>query len=87
MEQAVTYVVDERDVAIVTLNRPEKHNAFDDEMIAELTRLFKQAGEDTRVRALVLQAKGKSFSAGADLNWMKKWQATPKRKTKAMRWA
>ncbi|MCB4436544.1 enoyl-CoA hydratase/isomerase family protein [Alteromonas sp. McT4-15] len=72
MEQAVTYVVDERDVAIVTLNRPEKHNAFDDEMIAELTRLFKQAGEDTRVRALVLQAKGKSFSAGADLNWMKK---------------
>lgn len=72
MEQAVTYVVDARDVAIVTLNRPEKHNAFDDEMIAELTRLFNQAGEDTRVRALVLQAKGKSFSAGADLNWMKK---------------
>lgn len=72
MEQAVTYVVDERNTAIVTLNRAEKHNAFDDEMIAELTRVFKQAGDDSRVRAVVLQANGKSFSAGADLNWMKK---------------
>jgi len=72
MEQAVTYEIDERNVAIVTLNRAEKHNAFDDEMIAELTRLFKKAGEDDSVRAVILQAKGKSFSAGADLNWMKK---------------
>lgn len=72
MEHAVTYVVDERNVAIVTLNRADKHNAFDDEMIAELTRVFKQAGEDSQVRAVILQAKGKSFSAGADLNWMKK---------------
>lgn len=72
MEHAVTYVVDERNVAIVTLNRADKHNAFDDEMIAELTRVFKQAGEDNQVRAVILQAKGKSFSAGADLNWMKK---------------
>ena len=72
MEHAVTYVVDERNVAIVTLNRADKHNAFDDEMIAELTRVFKQAGEDSQVRAVILQAKGKSFSAGANLNWMKK---------------
>ena len=72
MEHAVTYVVDERNVAIVTLNHADKHNAFDDEMIAELTRVFKQAGEDSQVRAVILQAKGKSFSAGADLNWMKK---------------
>lgn len=72
MEQAVTYLVDERNVAFVTLNRAEKHNAFDDEMIGELTRIFRQAGEDSQVRAVVLQAKGKSFSAGADLNWMKK---------------
>lgn len=72
MEQSVIYSVDERNIATVTLNRAEKHNAFDDEMIVELTRLFKKAGEDSNVRALILRAEGKSFSAGADLNWMKK---------------
>ncbi len=68
----ITYHVDERGVAFVTLNRPEKHNAFDDEMIASLTQYFIQAGQQPEVRALVLQAKGKSFSAGADLSWMKR---------------
>lgn len=72
MEQSVIYSVDERNIATVTLNRAEKHNAFDDEMISELTRVFKKAGEDANVRALILRAEGKSFSAGADLNWMKK---------------
>ncbi len=72
MEQSVIYSVDERNIATVTLNRADKHNAFNDEMIIELTRLFKKAGEDENVRALVLKAEGKSFSAGADLNWMKK---------------
>lgn len=72
MEQSVIYSVDERNIATVTLNRAEKHNAFDDEMINELTRAFKKAGEDANVRALILRAEGKSFSAGADLNWMKK---------------
>ncbi|MDY6976993.1 MAG: enoyl-CoA hydratase/isomerase family protein [Pseudomonadota bacterium] len=72
MEQSVIYSVDERNIATVTLNRADKHNAFNDEMIIELTRLFKKAGEDENVRALVLRAEGKSFSAGADLNWMKK---------------
>ena len=72
MEQSVIYSVDERNIATVTLNRAEKHNAFDDEMINELTRVFKKAGEDKSVRALILRAEGKSFSAGADLNWMKK---------------
>lgn len=72
MEQSVIYNVDERNIATVTLNRPDKHNAFNDEMIIELTRLFQKAGEDENVRALVLRAEGKSFSAGADLNWMKK---------------
>ena len=72
MEQSVIYSVDERNIATVTLNRAEKHNAFDDEMINELTRAFKKAGEDANVRALILKAEGKSFSAGADLNWMKK---------------
>lgn len=72
MEQSVIYSVDDRNIATVTLNRAEKHNAFNDEMIIELTRLFKKAGEDENVRALILRAEGKSFSAGADLNWMKK---------------
>ncbi|GAB3034041.1 enoyl-CoA hydratase/isomerase family protein [Bowmanella dokdonensis] len=68
----VLYEVDARGVATVTLNRPEKHNAFDDTLIHELTRLFKQAGEDPKVRVLVLAANGKSFCAGADANWMKR---------------
>lgn len=68
----ISYHVDERGVAFVTLNRPEKHNAFDDEMIASLTSHFEQAGQQDSVRAVVLQAKGKSFSAGADLTWMKR---------------
>ncbi|AXT40681.1 enoyl-CoA hydratase/isomerase family protein [Alteromonas sp. BL110] len=72
MEQSVIYSVDDRNIATVTLNRADKHNAFNDEMIIELTRLFKKAGEDENVRALILRAEGKSFSAGADLNWMKK---------------
>ncbi|MEW9798651.1 enoyl-CoA hydratase/isomerase family protein [Alteromonas sp. CYL-A6] len=68
----ISYHVDERGVAYVTLNRADKHNAFDDEMISALTLHFEQAGRQDSVRALVLQAEGKSFSAGADLNWMKR---------------
>ena len=71
-QNAVLYHLDERGVATVTLNRPEKHNAFDDTIIAELTRIFKLIGMDNNVRVMVLQAEGKSFCAGADLNWMKR---------------
>ncbi len=69
---AVLYEVDGRGVATVTLNRPEKHNAFDDAIIATLTDLFNQAARDNHVRVMVLQATGKNFCAGADLNWMKR---------------
>lgn len=55
----------------LTMNRPEKHNAFNPELIAELTRAFRTAGEDDSVRVVVLAGEGKSFSAGADLEWMK----------------
>ncbi|WP_421134371.1 enoyl-CoA hydratase/isomerase family protein [Alteromonas sp. A079] len=72
MEHAVTYNVDQRNVATITLARPDKHNAFNDDMIATLTELFKKAGQDDSVRAVILQAQGKSFSAGADLSWMKR---------------
>lgn len=62
----------ERDgpVARIVLTRPEKHNAFDDGLIAQLTGAFEQLGEDPAVRAIVLAATGKSFSAGADLGYM-----------------
>jgi len=72
MSGSVLYAVDERGVATITLNRPEKHNAFDDALIAELTRLFQQAGSDNKVRAVVLASNGKSFCAGADLGWMQR---------------
>jgi methylglutaconyl-CoA hydratase len=59
-------------VAWLTLNRPEVHNAFDETLIAGLTEAFAAAADDAGVRAVVLRALGKSFSAGADLNWMKR---------------
>ncbi|MFC6634248.1 enoyl-CoA hydratase/isomerase family protein [Microbulbifer taiwanensis] len=64
--------IDSEGVATVTLNRPEIHNAFDDELIRELGETFDRLARDTSIRALVLASNGKSFSAGADLNWMKR---------------
>ena len=64
-------IKNENDVLRVTLNRPNVHNAFNPEMIAELTRLFKSTQKDTKIRALVLSGAGQSFCAGGDLNWMK----------------
>jgi methylglutaconyl-CoA hydratase len=61
----------EQHVATVTLNRPEIRNAFNDEMIAELTDAFNTLGADDEVRVIVLAAAGKAFCAGADLNWMR----------------
>jgi methylglutaconyl-CoA hydratase len=58
-------------VASVTLNRPEVHNALSPEMIAELTKIFLDLDKDKNVRVVVLAAEGKSFCAGADLNYMK----------------
>lgn len=61
----------EKHVATVTLNRPEIRNAFNDEMIAELTDVFNNLGTNDEVRVIVLAAAGKAFCAGADLNWMR----------------
>ncbi len=58
-------------LATVTLARPELHNAFNDQMIAELAQAFQSLGENANIRAIILAAEGKSFCAGADLNWMK----------------
>jgi methylglutaconyl-CoA hydratase len=59
-------------VATVTLHRPEMRNAFNDEVIAELTATFLALGERADVRAVILAASGSAFCAGADLNWMKR---------------
>ena len=59
-------------VATVVLNRPEVRNAFNDEVIAELTQAFVQQGNQADVRAIVLMAEGPAFCAGADLNWMRR---------------
>ena len=59
-------------IAIVTLDRPEVHNAFDETLIEELTAALGALGADTGVRAVVLIGAGPSFCAGADLNWMKR---------------
>jgi len=59
-------------VGLVTLNRPERHNAFDDALIAELTDALRTIEADDAIRVVVLSGAGKSFSAGADLNWMRR---------------
>jgi methylglutaconyl-CoA hydratase len=64
--------VDERGVATVTLNRPERHNAFDDVLIGMLTGTFERLGARSDIRVVVLAAAGRSFSAGADIDWMRR---------------
>ncbi|MBM3467801.1 MAG: enoyl-CoA hydratase/isomerase family protein [Alphaproteobacteria bacterium] len=59
-------------VAHIILNRPTVHNALDEQMIEELTQAFATLGQDPLVRVIVLKANGEVFSAGADLNWMKR---------------
>ena len=71
-DKKVTLIIDSRGVATITLNNEEKHNAFDDIMIGELTEAFEHVANNDNVRVMVLSANGKSFSAGADLNWMKR---------------
>lgn len=66
LQQAV-----EGGVARIRLARPALHNAFDAGLIAALTAVLEATGRDPAVRALVLEGEGASFSAGADLNWMR----------------
>ena len=72
METATTFLYEQNSLGIgrLTLNRPQVRNAFDEVMIAELTQFFQSPPFD--INAIVLAGNGKSFCAGADLNWMKK---------------
>ncbi len=68
-----TVLFDVKDgVAHVTLNRPDAHNAFDEDVIARLSVLWDDIAGRGDVRAVILRGRGKSFSAGADMNWMKR---------------
>lgn len=64
--------IDDCGVARVRLNNPDKHNAFDDQIIGELTEAFVAIADNSNARVMVLASEGKSFSAGADLEWMKR---------------
>ncbi|BEV11414.1 enoyl-CoA hydratase/isomerase family protein [Asticcacaulis sp. DW145] len=59
-------------IARLTLNRPERHNAFDEAMIGDLTGVFTTLGANPLVRVVVLNGAGESFCAGGDLNWMQR---------------
>jgi methylglutaconyl-CoA hydratase len=59
-------------IGLVTMNRPERHNAFDDVLIRELTEGLRSMEAEEGIRVIVLSAAGRSFSAGADLNWMRR---------------
>jgi methylglutaconyl-CoA hydratase len=62
----------EHGAAWITLMRREKHNAFDEQLIAELTAALRECESDEAVTSVVLAADGKNFSAGADLDWMRR---------------
>ena len=63
--------IDDQGIARLTLNRPERHNAFNADLIAALNEAFTRLSGVAEVRAIILRGAGKSFSAGADLDWMR----------------
>ncbi|TYO84859.1 crotonase/enoyl-CoA hydratase family protein [Oceanicella actignis] len=71
MPETIAIDVDARGVAMLTLSRPDKHNALSAAMIAELTEAAAALGADPAVRAVVLTGAGESFCAGGDLAWMR----------------
>lgn len=70
--KTIDFAVSRAGVAAITLSRPEKHNAFNSLVIAELTEVFEMLANETLIRLVILRGAGKSFSAGADLDWMKR---------------
>lgn len=71
MTDILSFTLDEHDVARIELNRPERHNAFNAELIAAIHEAFASVAATPGVRAVVLSGAGKSFSAGADLEYMR----------------
>jgi len=69
--ETISIATDDRGVATLTLNRPEKHNSLSAQMIAELTEAAGALGTDPAIRVVVLTGAGDSFCAGGDLGWMR----------------
>lgn len=69
-DDTVLYSRSDDNIVTVTLNRPKVHNAFNAEVISRLKDIFRELQSDNTARLVVLQGEGKSFCAGADLNWM-----------------
>lgn len=71
IEEQVLLDTTREGVAVVTLNRPEVHNAFNAEVVERLSDIFADLAKQDGVRVVLIEGAGKSFSAGADLAWMK----------------
>ncbi|MBY5932220.1 crotonase/enoyl-CoA hydratase family protein [Tateyamaria omphalii] len=71
MTDTISITTDARGVATLTLDRADKHNAMNAQMIAELHHAARTLGADDTVRVVVLAAAGKTFCAGGDLGWMR----------------
>lgn len=72
MAEFIKTSIDQRGVTTVKINRPDVHNAFNETVIKELQETFEALSADEETRVVVLTGEGASFSAGADLNWMKR---------------
>lgn len=76
-------LVEGEEVVTITLNRPDIHNPFDEKTISELTDCFSKVRDDNSVRIVIVTGAGKSFCAGADLNWMRRMAEYPKKENVA----
>lgn len=72
LPHSVQVDIDERHVAFITLNKSEKNNAFDDHVITELRQHIQHLSQDPQVKIIVLKSTGDHFSAGGDLDWLRK---------------
>jgi methylglutaconyl-CoA hydratase len=72
-EELVQYTIDER-IGYITINRPDKRNALNPELVAHLTNAFIRASEEEEIKVIVLRANGNTFSAGADLAYLQQLQ-------------
>lgn len=77
MADPVLLAIDARGVATVTLNRPERGNAYDEEMLAALLGGLDSLAANPAIRALVLRGAGRHFQAGADVHWLNQAAAYP----------
>lgn len=83
MSERAIEIEEQGPVAWIWLNRPEFHNAFNPALIEELTTVYSDIANDAELRVIVLAGRGKSFSAGAQVQWMKEQGAASKEENAA----